>query len=260
MDHHLCILLWSKYSPLSKQLMGALEASPINLTSTVGLNLVCIDNEDVRERIIKAKQIDISSVPCILIVYPSGGVEKYEGSGAFEWIEETVRKHMPPQPPQPKPQPQPQSPQPPPQPSQPKERKKYNHRQPIEEESDSSEEEYIKRKPRKKSSKNKAKNTSDQMSSTAIEDLDDEEILDSELPHRPPVAVRSGPNNYEFTSEFGEESEPNRDMSSRTKPNTQSTSGNSNLMAQAMAMQKEREAGDPKNPRQMGDVTGERPV
>lgn len=259
MDHHLCVLLWSKYSPLSKQLIGALEASPINLTSTVGLNPVCIDNEDIRERIIKAKQIDISSVPCVLIVYPSGGVEKYEGSGAFEWIEETVRKHMPPQPPpQPEPQPKPQPPQPLPQPSQqPKERKKYSRRQQIEE-SDSSDEEYIERKPRKNSSKNKAKIS--KMSSTAIEDLDDEEILDSELPQRPPVGVRSGPNNYEFTSEFGKESEPNRDMSSRTKPNTQSTTGNSNLMAQAMAMQKEREAGDPKNPRQMGDVTGERPV
>jgi hypothetical protein len=254
MDHHLCVLLWSKYSPLSKQLMGALESSPINLTSTIGLNPVCIDNEDVRERIIKAKQIDISSVPCVLIVYPSGGVEKDEGSGAFEWIEETVRKHMPPQPaPQPQPQPQPQQP-----PA--KERKKNNRRHQIEE-SESSDEEYIERKPRKNSSKNKAKNkSSDEMSSTAIEDLDDEEILKTELPQRPPVAVRSGANNYDITSEFGEETEPNRDMTHRTKSTTQTTTGNSNLMATAMAMQKEREAGDPKNPRQIGDVTGERPV
>ena len=236
--------------------MSALESSPVNLVTTVGLNPVCIDNEDVRERIIKAKQIDISSVPCVLIVYPSGGVEKYEGSGAFQWIEETVRKHMPPQPP-----PQPQPVQLPPQPS-PIERKRYSRRHEIEE-SESSDEEYIERnrKPRKKSSKNKVKSkSSDEVSATAIEDLDDEEISENELPQRPPVAVRSGPNNYDITSEFGEESEPNRDMTSRTRSTTQPTTGNSNLMAAAMAMQKEREVGEPKNPRQIGDVTGERPV
>ena len=91
----MCVLLYSKYSPMSTKLMTALSACPIDLTATVGLNTVCIDNQDVRKRLLKNGKIEISVVPCLLIVYRSGGVEKYEGNSAFQWIDEAVSKYSP---------------------------------------------------------------------------------------------------------------------------------------------------------------------
>ena len=104
----LCVLLYSKYSPMSTKLLSALSSCPVDLSTVVGLTSVCIDNEQVRKRILKNGKIEVGAVPCVLIVYRSGGVEKYEGSGAFQWIEEAVSQFAPP-PPQPQLQPQPQS-------------------------------------------------------------------------------------------------------------------------------------------------------
>ena len=42
-----------------------------------------------------SNNIDIKFVPCILVVYPDGGVEKYEGSAAFRWVESVVRQYAP---------------------------------------------------------------------------------------------------------------------------------------------------------------------
>lgn len=249
MEHHLCVILYSKYSQLSVNLMKALETAPVNLANTVGLTPVCIDNEEVRARILKANQIDISSVPCILIVYPAGGVEKYEGNDAVKWVEQTVYKYMPPPPPPPQPRPQPpprpprpsriqeeeRSPSPPPQRPP---RKKPSKKQQLPVESSESEEEYVTPKrppPKKPPPRPKAPLTN-------IEDLDDEE----EDIVRPPVAVRSGPGGYDVTDDFGQPNDSNREA--RTRPTTQiATGGGTDLMSAAMAMQKERENVDSKS-------------
>ena len=86
---------------MSTKLMSALSSCPVDLGATVGLNPVCIDNEDVRKRLLKNGKIEVSIVPCVLIVYRTGGVEKYEGNAAFQWIEEAVSKYAPPPPPPP---------------------------------------------------------------------------------------------------------------------------------------------------------------
>lgn len=95
MDHHLCVLLYSKYSPMSNKMLEALESCPVNLENVIGLRPVCIDNEEVREQILKANKIEVSSVPCVLIVYRNGGVEKYEGGSCLQWIDNTVNKYKP---------------------------------------------------------------------------------------------------------------------------------------------------------------------
>lgn len=250
MEHHLCVILYSKYSQLSVKLMKALETAPVNLADTVGLTPVCIDNEEIRARILKANQIDISSVPCILIVYPAGGVEKYEGNDAVKWVEQTVYKYMSPPPPQPPPPPpQPQSPllrksrieeekrSPSPQTRRPPKKKQSKKPIQVEESSESEEEEYVKPKSSSKKSQKRPK-----VSLTNMEDLndDDEDIV------RPPVAVRSGPGGYDVTDDFGQPNEPNR--VARTRPSTQiATGGGTDLMSAAMAMQKERESVDSKS-------------
>ena len=272
MEHHLCVLLYSKYSPMSKQLMTALEASPVNLTATVGLKPVCIDNEEVRERILKANKIDVSSVPCVLIVYRTGGVEKYEGQGAFQWIEETVRKYIPPSPPDLSVQ------------SRSGRSSRPELEPEYEEEYESGEEDYIPPKPRKRrypppqkpkpTRLRSPRKSSPQVSATALEDLDDptddekepghyqeESSHDQEELARPPVAVRTGPGGYDMTSEFGEPQEQNRNMSRHTRESTKPVVGQGNdLMSAAMAMQKERESTDSKAPRSVGDPPNQRPL
>ena len=164
---------------MSTKLMTALSECPIDLGATVGLNTVCIDNQDVRKRLLKNGKIEISVVPCILIVYRSGGVEKYEGDAAFQWIDEAVSKYSPPPPPQPLPQPQ--APPPPPQrqePPQPHRKNERVKRRPVieeeeeveeeaEEEEEDVEEEYI---PPPKTSR-KTKTPQKSKKETSMEDL-----------------------------------------------------------------------------------------
>lgn len=253
--------------------MTALEASPVNLTATVGLKPVCIDNEEVRERILKASKIDVSSVPCVLIVYRTGGVEKYEGQGAFQWIEETVRKYIPPSPPDLSVQST----------SNRSSRNSRNSRNgrngrsrsrsrnsrsrrsrpepEYEEEYDSSEEDYIPPKshkrryppPQKLKLRRSPRKSSSQVSATALEDLDDptddqkdsghyqeesghyqeESSYDQEDLSRPLVAVRTGPGGYDMTSDFGEPQEQNRNMSRHTRESTKPVVGQSNDLMSA---------------------------
>tara|TARA_Y100000389_G_scaffold61028_1_gene57150 strand:- start:5461 stop:6264 length:804 start_codon:yes stop_codon:yes gene_type:complete len=108
MEPQFSVLLYSKYSPLSKKILDIIQSSPVNLEQIVSLQTLCIDNEKVRKKIYQNKQIDITSVPCILVIFPDGGIEKYDGVPAFQWIEEILQKFAPPPP-------QPQQPPPPPQ-------------------------------------------------------------------------------------------------------------------------------------------------
>ena len=95
MDQQLCILLYSKYSPMSKKMLEALQLCPINLETTIGLQSVCIDNKAVREQILNSTKIEVTVVPCLLIVFRNGGVEKYEGNSCLQWIDKTVDKYKP---------------------------------------------------------------------------------------------------------------------------------------------------------------------
>ena len=87
------ILMYSKYSKYSNTFIELLESSNIDFVKVTGLNIICIDNENIRKRIIDSKNVQIQNVPCILIVYNDGGVEKYEGSDAFKWAEDIIIKN-----------------------------------------------------------------------------------------------------------------------------------------------------------------------
>ena len=101
MEPQLSVLLYSKYSPMSKKLTAFMQGSQVDFTRAVSLQTLCVDNEQIRERIQKNEQLDITSVPCILVIFPDGGIEKYDGAHAFEWIEQIITKFAPPPPPQP---------------------------------------------------------------------------------------------------------------------------------------------------------------
>ena len=87
------ILFYSKYSVSSKKLTDFINSSGLD-TNLINLQNVCIDNEEVRKRILNNKQIGITSVPCLLLIYQDGGIEKYDGDVIFRWFEEIVNKFI----------------------------------------------------------------------------------------------------------------------------------------------------------------------
>ena len=61
MEHQLSVLLYSKYSSSSKSLMNIMNTSNIDFTNKFALQPLCIDNEEIRNRIIKNKQIEVTN-------------------------------------------------------------------------------------------------------------------------------------------------------------------------------------------------------
>lgn len=99
MEPQLSVLLYSKYSPISKKLMDLIQSSQVDFSSLFSLQTLCVDNEKIRNRILDNAQLDITSVPCVLLIYPDGGIEKYDQSHVFEWVEQIINKFAPPPPP-----------------------------------------------------------------------------------------------------------------------------------------------------------------
>ena len=96
------ILLYSKYSPHSKRLMDIVTQNEMSFIFPL-----CVDNQKVRQMVLSSTY-NIQCVPCLLVTYASGGMEKYEGPGAFAWIENLLEKVKPPVQQQEQPAPPPQ--------------------------------------------------------------------------------------------------------------------------------------------------------
>ncbi len=77
------ILLYSKYSNNSTRLLELLKMN--NIKDHLNLNLLCIDNENIRKRI-KLSDVEITNVPCLLVVVNKIQIEKYEGQQLHDWI------------------------------------------------------------------------------------------------------------------------------------------------------------------------------
>lgn len=213
MNRQLCVLLYSKYSPRSRQIMKVLERAPVDLTSALGLEFVCVDNKAIRAQIQAATTVKVSRVPTILVLYSSGAVEKYEGETAFRWTEQTISQISP-------------TPEPPP---------------PSEEET--KEEKTEEPEPARKKKKKKKKPR------TLVEDLDTDESDksgDDGRPRAPPVAVRSGAGGYDITKGPATRSGPPERMGVVSQS---SSSKSVDIMARAQALQKERESSGGKESR-----------
>lgn len=98
MEPQLSVLLYSKYSSLSKTLMDMIQNSGVDFVGQFTMQSLCIDNEQIRKRILQNKQIQVTSVPCLLIIFPDGGIEKYDGTHVFEWVEGVIKQFAPPPP------------------------------------------------------------------------------------------------------------------------------------------------------------------
>lgn len=177
MDPQLSVLMYSKYSATSKKLMDFIQSSGVDFTTILSLQLVCIDNDEIRNRILQNDQIDITSVPCLLIIYPDGGIEKYDGPRIFEWTEEIIRKYAPP----PRPTPHPQK----------SEEQKWREQKAIERQQ-AEQQEKEKLMIREKIKEQNRRKYEQQQRASLKELSDEEEIIESDEPRRKPVNKEKG--------------------------------------------------------------------
>jgi len=101
LENYYSVLLYSKYSEFSKNIIKTIENSSFDFVNKKKLSTVCIDNDDIRNRILNSNDMHVKVVPCILVIHDDGIVEKYEGDDAFKWVDEIITKNQVAQPAQP---------------------------------------------------------------------------------------------------------------------------------------------------------------
>jgi hypothetical protein len=79
------VCLYSKYSPRCVDFFT-------DMVYLRGVKMLCIDNQEIR-RVIEedACHYGVFEVPCILVFYQNGRLDKYEGDDAFSWLQD--KKH-----------------------------------------------------------------------------------------------------------------------------------------------------------------------
>jgi hypothetical protein len=268
MEQQLSVLLYSNYSNVCKQLLSALQTScPVDIYNITGLNVLCIDNEKIRRQIIQSKQLEITSVPTLLVIYGNSKIDKLEGQAVFDWIDKVVNMYLP--------QTQYQVPtqvhQPQINETQFEERPEFEEKPEFQEESEQKINQHpkkvLKKKVEFKHKKIEKPKSALNKKSTYIEDLDDEEEedkngnnienldenvdnrdlneeesdeestedFDNDEDIRPPAGIRNGAGSFDLTNNFGKKEDRNV---GKTSDASEIKSG---LMAAALAMQKERE-------------------
>ena len=78
------VLLYSKFSTASKQLMLQLQQTPELLES---LTITCIDNKLIRKQILSDEKVKINHLPCFIRLNDqTGNFDIYEGQNAFDFF------------------------------------------------------------------------------------------------------------------------------------------------------------------------------
>ena len=219
MEHNLCILLYSKYSEICVDLLKAIEICPIDICKENSITLLCVDNKDIRKKIIECKNIKIKTLPTLLFIYDDDVVIKHEEQKVFDWIDNYVNKQL-------------------------ASKKEETLQIQIEDlKNNISEIQYMYETQIKEllyklemnklemNKKNNYDNYDNKNNSTTIEEL--------EKNTRPLAGFRNGPNNYEM-SDFGNQKQPERNPNK----NYEIIDNKASLMQTALSMQKEREVID----------------
>ena len=76
------LFFYSKYSQLCLSMIDTIKKANLN----VNMEYICVDNKQIRNRILNSKNIKFNSVPCILLVYPNKKIEQYEGNDAVNLV------------------------------------------------------------------------------------------------------------------------------------------------------------------------------
>jgi len=80
------VLLYSRLTVKSMKLLQFIEEN--NFKS---IDKVCVDSEDIKNRIIQSSNLKINDIPCIIITYNTGDVEVYEGQPIYNWFNTMLR-------------------------------------------------------------------------------------------------------------------------------------------------------------------------
>lgn len=77
------------YSKYSKSCVSLME----QMNTKISYRKVCVDHPKIRNIILsETEKYCIRTVPCFLVFYANGIVNKYEGDKAFEWISDILQK------------------------------------------------------------------------------------------------------------------------------------------------------------------------
>jgi hypothetical protein len=89
MNQNYYVILFSKYSTACKKFMDTVNTGNLNLN----FNYLCVDNKEIRERIVSSTEIDIKQVPCLLAINEqTGSIDKYEGQDSFIWVNDIIQQ------------------------------------------------------------------------------------------------------------------------------------------------------------------------
>jgi hypothetical protein len=78
-NNEVCILFYSKEEPLSLKFKDQLK-------SEKNVRVLCVDNNDLRKRIIDSPNYDIKDVPCILEIFQNGNDNIIKSSECLDWF------------------------------------------------------------------------------------------------------------------------------------------------------------------------------
>lgn len=76
------ILIYSKYCKICQEILRSYD--------TNSFLLLCIDNTNVRKKILDDEQYKIRNVPCILFIYEDGSIEKCENEQVIQYLDQLV--------------------------------------------------------------------------------------------------------------------------------------------------------------------------
>ena len=80
------VLMYSKYSKRCENILQLMNPA-------MDFRKICIDHDEVRKLVLKdEKKYQVQTVPCILVFYSNGVMNKYEGNDAFRWVSETISR------------------------------------------------------------------------------------------------------------------------------------------------------------------------
>lgn len=90
MEPDYLVVLYSKYSSQCKRVLDLYNQCGIDY-----IKFICIDNIEVRKRILDSRRLNVSTVPCVLLMYRDGTMEKFESGDVAGWLIKQLEKHVP---------------------------------------------------------------------------------------------------------------------------------------------------------------------
>lgn len=84
------IVLYSKYSHACNEVLELYSQAPVDF-----IKFICVDNVTTRQQLLSSKRLNISVVPCVLLMYPGGEMEKFEEGDVSGWLKSQISKYLP---------------------------------------------------------------------------------------------------------------------------------------------------------------------